>query len=165
MIARFFAKDQSEGKILNGYGHLGCCSLLLIQRVVDVDDTIHPGLDYSDDSVTGGWGCDNYTLLTNGAFARRAYQAQEEAEDGKAAFAFSQPEEVARKSMTEYARETGGIVLKKISESDGRVVYRVRPASGGKYVITVSRPYILWYVAKDPKKIAWSVLSVVKSCD
>jgi hypothetical protein len=44
LIGRYFAGHQqqlSEYKFWNGYGRLGCCTLLMIQQIVEVTNHIH----------------------------------------------------------------------------------------------------------------------------
>ncbi|HEV3041317.1 MAG TPA: hypothetical protein VHA33_26370 [Candidatus Angelobacter sp.] len=48
LIGRFFAGNplNTGSSIILGYGHMGCCSLLAIQQVLDVDSRTLHGLDY-----------------------------------------------------------------------------------------------------------------------
>jgi hypothetical protein len=45
LIGRFFAGERQQsaaGEFWGGYGHIGCCSLLVIQQVLAIDATVRP---------------------------------------------------------------------------------------------------------------------------
>jgi hypothetical protein len=168
VIARFFAgKENLYGrKGWSGYGHMGCCSLFLIQQVLSVDEDRRQDFDYTGEPSQPNASC--YTFLTpidNQAAERKAQRA---AESGNSAYAFTDPDRVLREEVASRAgiSDTTKIHLERISSSSARIVYEAS-VSGAKtrYTVTLSRPYWLSVDAADRSKVAWVVLATIATCE
>ena len=87
LVGRFFSgeKQTSAGKdFWGGYGHMGCCSLFVIQQVVSVDPQDSTELDYrvwADQPNEDRVGC-GYTYLTEITPFEDGLKAQARAESG-----------------------------------------------------------------------------------
>ena len=88
-------------------------------------------------------------------------KAQERADTGQEEWAFSDPKRVATEGLANLLkiRSTSSIQLTETSKAQGRFVYQWRPKGRTKsYMVVVSRPYLVSFYAKDPKRIAWIVI-------
>ena len=168
VIARFFAgKENLYGrKGWSGYGHLGCCSLFLIQQVLSVDEDRRQDLDYTGEPVQPTSSCYRFlTPIDNQSSARAAQRA---AEDGSHAYAFTDPDRVAREEVAAQSRvgNAAAVKLKRLSSSQQRIAYEATASgSKGRFTITLSRPYWLSVEAVDRGKVAWVVLATIATCD
>src|SRR5665213_961124 len=164
VVARFFAgrlDNDAKGQ-MGGYGHLGCCSLFVIEQVIDVDDHRRHGLDYSDTPeqphASSYQGLD--LVSTTAANLRDLHSA----EDGTRAFAFTDDERVAREAIAAYPPapkfDAKSLVLKKTSGNVYRVVYTATLRNlHRRFMVVLSRPYWLSFSAKDPNHVPWVVLA------
>lgn len=178
LVGRFFAGERQQwpgGTFWGGYGHLGCCSLLAIQRVVSVDPQDRDDLDYGSsmdypDVQREGCGYDSlpdYTPPDERLANLLAEQRQ--ADEGERAWAFEDPRRVASDGLVKLSKLDEGALtnLRETGRKGGRVVFRLIRGEGEKsYMVVVNRPYLLSFYAKDPKRVAWVVYAVYEtSCD
>jgi hypothetical protein len=172
LVGRFFAGKKTQfpnGEVeWRGYGHMGCCSLLAIQQVISVAPHDREDLDYrssADQPDLDKVGCGFQDLVRPWPYEDWV-AAQHKADLQANASAFDSPREVAGAALIQLAKLDEGIAkkLKETRQSQGRVVY-VLKADRGKvnYMVVVSKPYLLSFYAKDPKKVAWVVIGAYKS--
>lgn len=171
IVGRFFSGKQRpspDGAIWEGYGHLGCCSLLAIQQIVDVDTQRRNDLDYEssvDQPNADKVGC-GYSFLEPD---QNPIETQRQAELGQQEWHFTDPQRVASEALAKLLsiKEESISELKVTRKIQGRVVYQWRPkAKRESYMIVVNRPYWLSFYAKDTKKIVWVVAAAYESsCD
>lgn len=174
IAGRFFAGEQQQwpgGTFWGGYGHMGCCSLLAIQRVVSVEPQDNKDLDYTsegDQPDIERAGC-GYKFLTRDGTFDEMLDAQSQAEGGARAWAFGDPRRVAAEALARLAKLDEKTLegLKETRRAQGRVVFQlVRGANEPGYMVVVSRPYVLSFYAKDPKRVSWVVSSAYEtSCE
>ena len=178
IIGRFFAGEQQKwpaGTFWGGYGHMGCCSLFAIQRVVSVDPQDRDDLDYGSsvdapDVRRAGCGYDYLPVYTppDERFAK-LLAAQRRADEGERAWAFEDPRRVASDELAKLSKldESELANLRETRREGGRVVFRLIRGEGKKgYMVVVNRPYLLSFYAKDPKRVSWVVAAVYEtSCD
>jgi hypothetical protein len=168
VIARFFAgKENLYGrKGWSGYGHMGCCSLFLIQQVVSVDEDRRQDLDYTGEPYQPNASC--YTFLTPIDNQSAQREQQKAAESGVRNFAFTDPDRVLLEEVASRAKGSGTdkVHFKRLSSAPSRIVYEAS-VSGAKtnYTVTLSRPYWLSVEAADRSKVAWVVLATIATCD
>ena len=173
LAGRFFSGQKqtvNESTYWVGFGHLGCCSLFVIQRVEAFEPHERNDLDYT---AEGGWyekeGC-NYEGLkwlrhvsmsaTDGA-VQQAIQEQRMADRGERTWAFDDPRRVAMESLKPFYQGQMP-VLRSAKRSPGRQVFRWK--NGKKSVIVVvTRPYWLSFYAKS-SSVAW-VTTMIKEAD
>jgi hypothetical protein len=164
VIARFFA-GRTEGDAngqMGGYGHLGCCSLFVIERVLEVDDHRRSGLDYSDTPEQPD--ASSYESLALVSTLAANLRDLHSAEDGERAFAFTDDERVAKEAIAAYPPapkfDAKSLVLKKVSGNAYRAVYTATLRdSNRRFMVVLSRPYWLSFSAKNPKNVSWVVLA------
>lgn len=169
VVGRFFSgtKETFDTETFwRGFGHMGCCSLLVIQRVESFEPHTRTDLDYT---AEAGWyedeGCkwgseqdllhvsvDNW----NGA-AQKGIAEQEKADHGQT-WAFTDPQRVAMESLK--LLYPGQLpVLHNVKKTPARQVFRWR--SGSKsVVVVVTRPYWLSFYAAS-NSVAW-VTTMIK---
>src|SRR6185312_8677155 len=165
VVCRFFAgrlESYSNGKKWGGYGNLGCCSLFVIEKILDVDDHRRPDLDYSDTPEQPH--ADSFTDLTVLGTVATNLRDLHSAEDGTRAFAFADDERVARDAITAYAPapklDAQSLALKKVSGNAYRAVYTATLRdSNRRFMAVLSRPYWLSFSAKNPNHVPWVVLA------
>ena len=175
LVGRFFAGKETRfpnGKAAwRGYGHMGCCSLVAIQRVISVDPHDREDLDYRsspDQPNLDKVGCGYQDLVPPWPYSDWV-QAQQAADLQEKALAFDSPRQVASSALIHLAKLDDRDVaeLKEVRQSQGRVIYELK-AGGARtiYMIVISKPYPLSFYAKDPRKVAWVVIGAYKSsCD
>lgn len=165
IIGRFFAGKQTEypnGRSWGGYGHMGCCSLLAIEQVVSVDPQDREDLDYgasADQPELNGAGCWSKYLYEDWS-GSESIKFQERADEGERDWSFDDPRRVAIGELSRITKldEKSLAGMKEARRAPGRIVYHWRSrAARSSFMIVVSRPYMLTYFAKDPKRIAWVV--------
>jgi hypothetical protein len=169
LVGRFFAaeKDAAHSR---GYGHMGCCSLLAIQRVEAFEPHTGPEVDYSADA---GWyesgGCDEGSLRYlrhvsvsfGGEETQQAIAEQRMADSGERAWAFEDPLSVAVESL-KLPPEQKAPFLQKVRSTQSRQVFRWK--RGKKVtIIVVTRPYWLSFFAKG-SAVAW-VSTTIKEAE
>lgn len=170
LIGRFFA---GSGKTLRGYGHMGCCSLLAIQQIVSVDAQDRDDLDYgasADDPDTDHNGCGGYQFMTPIFPGNEVIEMQHKADSDAASKTLNEPETAAQEYLASSEKPLDPRLLKlSVSrKTNGRIVYDVLDSSSGaRYMIVMSRPYLLSLYARDPKRVAWVPLAAFRltSCD
>ena len=173
LLGRFFSGElRTRGNskpFWGGYGHMGCCSLFVIQQVISVDPQNSTEFDYrawadqpdDDDKV----GC-GYTFLTDMESFDDSIKAQARADNGQEDWAFSDPRRVAAEGLARLITvDTRSITLRQKQRAQGRFIYEWRPRQTQKvtYMVVVSRPYWLSLHAKDPKRVAWIVAGAYES--
>lgn len=171
LLGRFFAGErQTFGtgeSFWGGYGHMGCCSLFVIQQVVSVDPQDSTELDYrasAEQPAINAVGC-GYKFLTEITSTDESIKAQSRADDGQEDWAFSDPKRVATEGLARLINvSAGSIALRQTKQAQGRFIYDWKP-SGKKatYMIVVSRPYWLSFHAKDRNRVAWVVAAAYES--
>ena len=169
LVGRFFAGGKETGKdstYWRGYGHMGCCSLFVIQSVEAFDPHTKTGLDYS---AEAGWyekeGCEVGSLrwlkhisVSDVSSAKFAIREQEQADSGERAWTFADSAKVAQESLKPYFEERIP-TLRNVKHAPGRQVFRWR--DGKKLVVVVvTRPYWLSFYAKS-QSVAW-IATMVK---
>ena len=174
LVGRFFSgKKEQFGKgepFWGGYGHMGCCSLLAIQEVKQVSPQDRDDLDYGasyDQPDLEKAGC-GFNFLTPIMPGSELLDAQKQAERDPSTRAFDDPERVASDFLIAQLKlqDSGSLALKQIRKVQSRVVFEWQQASKTeKYMVVVSRPYLLSYYAENPERVAWVVVAAyVSSC-
>src|SRR5579859_1773409 len=164
LAGRFFSgeKETLRGSIYwRGFGHMGCCSLLAIQRVEAFEPHTRTDVDYS---AEAGWyekgGCDSgslrYLRHVSVSFADKeigqAIVEQRLADSGVRVWAFDDPLRVAVESLKPlYTRHVP--VLQKVRGTPTREVFRWKNGKKST-IIVVTRPYWLSFYAKT-NSVAW----------
>ena len=172
LFGRFFSgelttRGNSES-FWGGYGHMGCCSLFVIQQVVSVDPQNSTELDYrasADQPDNDKVGC-GYTFLTEIDLFDESIKAQARADGGQEDWAFSDPTRVAAEGLARLINaDPRSITLRQKQKAQGRFIYEWRPRRNQKvtYMVVVSHPYWLSFHAKDPKRVAWIVAAAYES--
>jgi hypothetical protein len=168
VVGRFFSGRQQrdqDGALWEGYGHMGCCSLLAIEQVIVVDPQDRDDLDYgasADHPDDLNVGC-SYRAL---AIPLPPVEAQKKGESGEQAWSFTDPKRVATETLARLLdREDKSIAgITQTRQAQGRTVYRWQhPDNDKSYMIVVSRPYWLSFYAEDPRKVAWVVIATYES--
>lgn len=173
VVGRFFAGREikyPKGTAWGGYGHMGCCSLLVIEQIKNVDAQDNDDLDYGaspDQPDIERTGC-GYRMLVSINPAPELLESQRLADLGGRDWVFNDPQRVATDALARFAGVPTQAVtgLKQIRKGQGRVgyVWRSTPKAD-PYMVVVSRPYWLSFYAKDSKKVAWVVAAAyVSSC-
>jgi hypothetical protein len=172
LLGRFFSGElMTRGNskpFWGGYGHMGCCSLFVIQQVVSVDPQNSTELDYrawADQPDNDKVGC-GYTFLTEIESFDESIKAQARADSGQEDWAFSDPGRVAAEGLARLINaDPRSITLRQKQRAQGRFIYEWRPRGKQKvtYMVVVSRPYWLSFHAKDPKRVAWIVAAAYES--
>jgi hypothetical protein len=173
LVGRFFSGTQikyPKETIWGGYGHMGCCSLLAIQEVNSVHTQDRNDLDYgasADQPDIEETGC-GYRTLTPLEPTDHLIAVQKKADDGQPTWAFDDPRRLAIDALSRLANVQQEAVaqLKEKRRAQGRYVYEWTPAgSAESYMVVVSRPYLLSFYARDPKRVAWVVTAIyLSSC-
>jgi hypothetical protein len=158
-------EETSAGVQFVGYGHFGCCSLLVIERVVSYEPHSRKDLDYS--ASPGGWerrslDCVPMSLAREGTGAasrmpqsdgvQALLRLQRQAEHGERAWAFSDPARVAQEEVAS-VYGSGVRPLKRTRSSGGVQVFeweRDRQLT----TVVVARPYWLSRFAAGAA-VAW----------
>lgn len=175
LIGRFFAGREETGqngrKYWVGYGHMGCCSLFVIQQVVAVSAQDRSDLDYgasADQPDIDRVGC-GYRFLTPLEPVANALHAQYEAEANLSDPAFDDPNAVASTFLKANLNSsaTGALNLREKRRGPGRIVYEsLNTKSSPGFMVVVSKPAWLTFYARDPRRIAWIVTATYEiTCD
>ena len=172
LVGRFFAGKQTRflnGEVeWRGYGHMGCCSLLAIQQVISVDPHDREDLDYRsspDQPNLEKAGCGFQDLVPPWPYSDWV-KAQQTADLQGSEFAFDNPRQVATAALIRLATldESAVTRLKEKQHSQGRVIYELKTGQKkAAYMIVLSRPYLLSFYARDPKRVVWVVIGAYKS--
>jgi hypothetical protein len=170
LVGRFFSGKKTTyqgGDSWGGYGHMGCCSLLVIQQVVAVDPHDRDDLDYrasADQPDANGVGC-SIEYMTDDILSD-SIKAQQSAEQGQREWALTDPQRVAAEALERVLHRNAGSItgLRQTRTAQGRFVYEWRqPGRRGFYMINVSRPYWLSFYAKDSKRVIWVTTAIDKA--
>jgi len=173
LVGRFFSGNVDQGqRKMPGYGHMGCCSLFVIQQVKSVDPHDRRDLDYSADA---GWyeskGCKSTSLHyllhvspsddDDDSPSAKIIARQRAADAGEASWQFSDPRRVALEALSSfYPGQT--IELKITKESATRYVYRWKHGTKSTVAVVI-RPYWLSFYA-SAKSVIW-VATMLKEAD
>jgi hypothetical protein len=174
-VGRFFSgeKQRVNGKTWwGGAGHLGCCSLFVIERVESFEPHTRSDLDYSSEA---GWyeneGCKDGSVSYQkhvsipypDADVDQAIADQRKADNGEAVWAFSDLQRVATDSLkTYYPNQVP--VLRRVKKTPARNVFRWK--NGRKQVVVVvTRPYWLSFYATSNSVVWVSTTIKEAACD
>ncbi len=165
-VGTFFS---GEKQTINGFtswggaGHLGCCSLLVIQRVESFDPHTRKDLDYT---AEAGYYEDvncKYGLLSDkrrvssSDGAEKAIEEQEKADSGETHWAFTDPKRVATESLKPFY--PGQVpVLHDVKETPARRVFRWKDGNH-EVVVVVTRPYWLSFYTSSGT-VAWITTTI-----
>jgi hypothetical protein len=171
LVGRFFAAGHATSEHSGpGYGHMACCSLLMIQQVVAVDPQTRGDLDYRtapDQPTASRSGCGVRIVLEATSIGKIA--AQRQAEAGPRAWSFDDPARVASDALIGLLKldPATAITMTQARKSPGRISYEWKPPGKKEsYTVVVNRPYWLSFEAKDPLKVAWVVMAAYEfSCE
>jgi hypothetical protein len=169
LVGRFFAGEKEGSTDLRGYGHMGCCSLLAIQRVEAFEPHTRTDVDYSADA---GWyepgGCRDGNMrnlrqvsISFGDDIQQTIAEQRFADRGERAWAFDDPMRVAVESLR-LRPDQKAPVLQQIRSTSSRRVFRWKHGKNVT-IIVVIRPYWLSFFAKG-NAVAW-VSATVKEAE
>lgn len=169
VVGRFFsgAKETFDtGTFWRGFGHMGCCSLLVIERVESFEPHTRTDLNYTTEAgwyedEGCKWGSEQNLLHVSvnnwDGGAQKGIAEQEKADRGQS-WAFTDPQRVALESLKLLYPDQLPI-LRNVKKTPARQVFRWR--SGNKsVVVVVTRPYWLSFYAGS-KSVAW-VTTMIK---
>lgn len=169
IIGRYFSGEKHEypnGTFWGGYGHMGCCTLLAVERIVSVDPHDRKDIDYgASDTIPELNKLNSYEIVTPNNSSKDLIMVQQKAETGEREWSFDNPFRVASEALALLSKvnEKSIVGISQIRQSQGKIVYRWRNrAAKVSYLVIVSRPYWLSYFAKDSKKVAWVITTVYK---
>jgi hypothetical protein len=170
-IGRFFSGQKTTvpggSDHWMGYGHMGCCSLLMVQQVVETDAHNRSDLDYRaspDQPDLSKSGCGYRDLMELEPFEMHL-EMQRQAEQGSRSWAFDDPRRVATDvlaTLTKRPLESiNNLTIKRQMQS--RILFEWRPKREKKvYMVVLSRPYQLSFYAKS-NLVAWVPLAAYES--
>jgi len=171
IVGRFFAgrkvKYPNGESAWAGYGHMGCCSLLVIQEIKSVSPQDRDDLDYGasyDQLEFDKVGCGPENLVPLDPRAPLNHD-QQMADMGERAWAFDDPQRVAADALVSIAKlkVSEPLVLKETRRAPGRIVYEWRKtADSDPMLVVVSRPYVSSFSARDPMRVAWVAVAVYR---
>lgn len=173
VIGRFFSGKKEETRDGRdwwmGYGHMGCCSLLMIQQVVQVDPHNRSDVDYGpspDQPDLEKFGCGNYRVLRDADF-KTFVDSQKAADEGVNSWAFNDPLRIAvellAKLTSKESSSITGVRLRR--QTQGRMVYEWKPnRNKTTYMVVISRPYELSFYAKTDRVI-WVPIAAYRVCE
>jgi hypothetical protein len=172
LIGRFFAgKDPGKTKWGAGYGHLGCCTLFVIQQVLSVEPYGNPDLDYSNDDYmmsppTRGCAISDASKDREGP---NWQESQQKADIQGDEIRFDHPEKIARSELmrAENLDESAVANLYEAHREQGRITYQLKIANqdgtSTTYSIVLHKPYRLTFYAINPHRIIWVVIAAYKT--
>jgi hypothetical protein len=163
VVGRFFSgvRQTVNGPTYwGGFGHLGCCSLFVIQRVERFEPHTRSDVDYTSEAGSHEKeGCKisslqyqrHVSISHSDETAAQAISEQKMA-DGGQTWAFSDPERVAVESLKPFY--PGQVpVLRSVKKSPVRQVFQWKNGKN-RVVVVVTRPYWLsFYTASG--SVAW----------
>jgi hypothetical protein len=173
VLGRFFSgkKQTVNGPTFwGGYGHLGCCSLFVIQRVESFEPHTRSDVDYT---AEAGWyekeGCKSdggrwlrhVSIPYSDGAAAQAIAEQELADSGVEAWAFSDPQRVAIESLKPFYGDRVP-TLRNVKQAPARHVFQWMDGKKS-VVVVVTRPYWLSFYSKSGS-VAW-VSTTIKETD
>jgi hypothetical protein len=173
LVGTFFSGEKRES---NGYtfwagmGHMGCCSLLVIQRIVSFQGHTRKDLDYSAEAGSNvNVDCESGTERSirgvSAAYGEdrdaQTIEQQQNADQGKSAWAFKDPERVALDALKSHYPDQN-LDLHIIKDTPTRKVYRWKH-SDHEVTVVVLRPYWLAFYATS-ESVVW-VATTIKEAD
>ena len=173
VAGRFFSGEKKTingSTVWGGAGHLGCCSLFVIQRVESFEPHTRNDLDYT---AEGGWyeeyGCKagSVSIQRHAAISypdettEQAIADQRKADAGENAWMLSDPQRVALESLRALYPDQAP-VLRNAQNAAARQVYRWKNGKN-RIVVVVARPYWLSFYASSGSVI-W-VSTMVKEAE
>jgi len=171
VIGRYFSGEKGEaadGSVwFRGYGHMGCCSLLMIQQVVHVDSHDRKDLDYrasADQPEIEKDGC-GYKYLMEPDPVKSLIEAQREADSTGPTWVFEDPMRVAVETFAKLLHRDSSSIkgLRLRRSTQGRQVYDWAPKNEhATYMVVISRPYELSFYAKTDR-VAWVPIAAYRS--
>ena len=173
LVGRFFSGDKVEfpdgTRQWRGYGHLGCCSLLVIQQVLAVDSHDRPDLDYesfADQPELAKLKCKQFRYLTEILAYRELLATQASAETPEGHWAFDEPERVALKGMAGLLKidEKSITGMQESRRSQGKIIYLWHPRGKKSYMMVVTRPYWLSFYSHEQGRVAWVLSAAYELC-
>jgi hypothetical protein len=162
VVGRFFSGEKvtlNSSARWRGFGHMGCCSLLVVQQLESFEPHTRNDLDYT---AEAGWyedeGCkwgsekdQRHVSVTNWNGEAEQAIAEQQKADGGQTWAFSDPKRVIESLQPLYPGQTP--TLSAVKTNNARNVFRWR--NGKKsVVVVVSRPYWLSFYAAS-SSVAW----------
>ncbi|SRR5712664_3544412 len=170
IVGRFFSGEKVKypgGEFWSGYGHMGCCMLMMIQQVLAIDTNNRSDLDYgssADQPKINNAGC-GYKILKEDWRSADEIELQRKAEAGDRVWAFDDPQRVAIDQLARESKVDQSLIrgLKQIRKAQGRIVYEWKPEKASvSYMVVVSRPYVLSFYARDPKRVSWVAMAAFR---
>jgi hypothetical protein len=163
VVGRFFSgvsQTLNGSTYWQGFGHLGCCSLFVIQRVEWFEPHTRSDLDYTSEA---GWyekeGCKfgslqyrrHVSISYSDGTAEQSIAEQEMADKGQP-WAFSDPQRVALESLKSFY--PGQVpVLRNVKKTPVREVFEWKNGKN-RVIVVVTRPYWLSFYAAS-NSVAW----------
>jgi hypothetical protein len=174
-LGRFFSGEKRTidgATSWGGAGHMGCCSLFVVERVESFEAHTRTDLDYT---AEAGWyekeGCKFRTLRDQRHVSiaypdettEQAIAQQRKADSGEAAWAFIDPQRVAVEALKSLYPGQAPL-LRSVKKTSTRQVFRWKNGKN-QIVIVVIRPYWLSFYASSAS-VTW-VTTMIKEagCD
>ena len=164
IVGRFFSgpkRIQGSKTLWQGFGHMGCCSLFVIERVESFELHTRTDLDYTSEAGSNEPdGCKSESLEYKRTVsipdwdknAEQAISEQKLADSGERSWAFSDPQRVAVDSLKSiYNDQTP--VLRRVKQTPRRQVFQWKHGKTS-VIVVVTRPYWLSVYAKS-SSVAW----------
>jgi hypothetical protein len=172
VIGRFFSGEKvpvDGSTFWRGFGHMGCCSLLVIQRVESFEPHTRSDVDYT---AEAGWyegeGCKwgsernlKHVSVANWNGAAQTAVAEQQKAEGEQVWAFTDPQRVAIESLRSLYPGLRP-VLRTVKKTPARYVFQWRNGKKST-VIVVTRPYWLSFYATSGS-VAW-VSTMIKEAE
>lgn len=174
-VGRFFAGEKRTTNGVTfwaGAGHLGCCSLFVVQRVESFEVHTRPDLDYT---AEAGWyekeGCKvrslrdqrHVSIADPDSTTEQAIAGQRRADSGETKWMFSDPQRVALESVKPlYPGQVP--VLRRVKKTSARQVFRWKNGKN-QVVVVVNRPYWLSFYAASGSVVWVSTMVKEAGCD
>lgn len=170
ILGRFFSgkkREYSNDNTYSGFGHFGMCSLLAVQKVIQVDSQDNSDLDYraSDYFQPELEKAESFDYLDRDKSTKDLIELQQKAESGDRGWSFNDPQKVAIEALAKFSKTKAESIagLEQIRQTQGSFDYKWKnKREKVEYLIVVNRPYWLSFYAKDPKKVIWTVFAVYK---
>lgn len=170
IVGRYFSgkkredQDDPDNTAWRGYGHMGCCTLLAIEKIAGVDPHDRKDVDYlASYDFPELSKLDSYEIVTPNESPKDFIAAQQKADSGQREWSFNNPLRAASEALASITKVNEKSIkgISQIRQSQGIIVYHWRNRSSkASYLIIVSRPYWLSYFAKDSKRVAWVAVTV-----
>jgi len=175
VVGRFFSGEKEAFKnstYWRGFGHMGCCSLFVIQRVEWFAPHTRSDVDYTSEA---GWyvkeGCKlgsmrylkHASISYSSETTEQAIAEQRLADKGTRGWAFNEPQRVALESLKPFCKDQTP-VLRNVEKTPVRQVFRWR--NGKKtIVVVVTGPYWLSFYATSDS-VVWVSTTIKEAyCD